>query len=223
MRILNKIVPIFMVIFLFIFIMLSNLQYMAFNSDFYYMEFSKYNITNVTGMDKYQLSKVATRIQDYLSGKVDSLQTNAVIYGQNQNVFNERELKHMKDVRELFKRGFFIKNIVIFLFVLSIFFLYFSKKDTFNIIYHGMLWIIGIIIVATIIVSLDFNRWFTYFHLIFFNNDLWELDITKDRLIQMLPEGFFSDISYFTIRNSVIVFLIIGFISYLLKNKDDKK
>jgi hypothetical protein len=49
------------------------------------------------------------------------------------------------------------------------------------------------------------------------------LDVTRDRLIQMLPEGFFSDISYLTIRNSVIVYIIIGFVSYLVKGKDHDK
>ncbi|MFU0781796.1 MAG: TIGR01906 family membrane protein [Thermoanaerobacterium thermosaccharolyticum] len=223
MKILNKSISIFMVIFLFIIVLLSNLQYLAFNKDFYSYEFAKYGIEDATGMDSLQLKKVSTRIQDYLSGKVDSLQLNAVIDGQNKKVFNEKELEHMKDVRELFQNGFLIRNVMIFLYILTVLFLYLKKEDIFKYTYRGMLFVVLFLIVAAAVVSLDFNRWFIYFHLLFFNNNLWELDVTRDRLIQMLPEGFFSDISYLTIRNSVIVYIIIGFISYLLKGKDHDK
>lgn len=50
----------------------------------------------------------------------------------------------------------------------------------------------------------DFNKYFTYFHLIFFSNDLWQLDPRTDLMIQMLPENFFSSMAL----NIVITFLI---------------
>jgi Protein of unknown function (DUF1461). len=90
MKIINKIISVLMVIFLFLIVLLSNLQYLAFDKNFYIHEFNKYGIEDVTGMDSSQLNKVAARIQDYLFGKVDSLQLNAVIDGQNQKVFNEK-------------------------------------------------------------------------------------------------------------------------------------
>ncbi|MBP2071814.1 TIGR01906 family membrane protein [Thermoanaerobacterium butyriciformans] len=223
MKIINKIISVLMVIFLFLIVLLSNLQYLAFDKNFYIHEFNKYGIEDVTGMDSSQLNKVAARIQDYLFGKVDSLQLNAVIDGQNQKVFNERELDHMRDVRELFKNGFLIKNVMIFLYILTALYLYIKKEDIFNYTYRGMVFVILFLIAVVAVVSLDFNRWFIYFHLLFFNNNLWQLDVTRDRLIQMLPEGFFSDISYLTIRNSVIVYIIIGFVSYLVKGKDHDK
>jgi integral membrane protein (TIGR01906 family) len=223
MKIINKIISVLMVIFLFLIVLLSNLQYLAFDKNFYIHEFNKYGIEDVTGMDSSQLNKVVARIQDYLFGKVDSLQLNAVIDGQNQKVFNEKELEHMKDVRELFKNGFLIRNIMIFLYILTALYLYIKKEDIFKYTYRGMLFVVLFLIAVVAVVSLDFNRWFIYFHLLFFNNNLWELDVTRDRLIQMLPEGFFSDISYLTMRNSVIVYIIIGFVSYLIKGKDHDK
>ena len=39
----------------------------------------------------------------------------------------------------------------------------------------------------------DFNKYFVIFHHIFFDNDLWILYPAKDDMINMLPEGFFSD------------------------------
>ena len=39
----------------------------------------------------------------------------------------------------------------------------------------------------------NFNRYFTIFHEIFFDNDLWMFDPAEDYMIRMLPEGFFYD------------------------------
>ncbi|AFK86228.1 MULTISPECIES: TIGR01906 family membrane protein [Thermoanaerobacterium] len=223
MKVTNKTVSIIMTVLLFLIVLLSNLQYLAFNLNFYINEFDKYGVKYVTGMDKSQLSKVALRIQDYLYGKSESLQIDAVIDGRNQKVFDERELEHMKDVRNLFKNGFLLRNLMIIIYILAFLFLYFRKEDVFYHTYRGMLFVILFLLVTGAIVSLDFNKWFIYFHHIFFDNNLWQLDVARDRLIQMLPEGFFSDISYLTFRNSIITYIIIGFVSFLLKGKKDSK
>lgn len=219
MKALNRFFAIALVFCVFIFVILSNLQYIAFCNDFYSNEFSKYGVSEITGMDKNQLSIVSKKIQGYLSGKLKSLQTKAIIDGKLQNVFNNKELKHMSDVKSLFAKGFILKDISIILFIFSVLFLYIKKGDVFRNLYNGMFWIIAIIILFTIVISLNFDKWFIYFHLIFFNNNLWQLDITKDKLLQMMPEGLFSDAAYLTARNSIVTFFAIGFISYFLRKK----
>ena len=42
-------------------------------------------------------------------------------------------------------------------------------------------------------ISTDFTRYFTIFHQIFFDNDLWILDPRTDLLINIVPEPFFVD------------------------------
>ena len=42
----------------------------------------------------------------------------------------------------------------------------------------------------------DFNKYFTQFHLIFFDNNDWILDERVDRLINIVPEGFFGDTAF---------------------------
>ena len=53
--------------------------------------------------------------------------------------------------------------------------------------------LLGITGLTARIVSGSFDRYFVVFHHLFFDNDLWILDPTKDNLINLLPEGFFSD------------------------------
>ena len=43
------------------------------------------------------------------------------------------------------------------------------------------------------IVSTDFTKYFTVFHEIFFDNDLWLLNPNEDLLINIVPEPFFVD------------------------------
>ncbi|QSZ26802.1 TIGR01906 family membrane protein [Aceticella autotrophica] len=223
MRSLNNIIAISITILLSICIILTNLQFVAFNNDFYQREFEKYKVENTTGMDINQLKKTAVRIQDYLSYKVDNLQTDTVIYEKKTKLFNDRELKHMEDVRILFKKGFFLRNISVAAIFLLILLMYFINKrllyNLFNSLFTGMLWMLCIVVVGVIIISLNFNMWFTYFHLYFFNNNLWQFDVARDKLIQMLPEGFFSDAVYLAAKNSIITFGFILAILYFVKRK----
>ena len=61
--------------------------------------------------------------------------------------------------------------------------------------------------------SIDFYKYFTIFHEIFFSNDLWQLEPAKDRLINMFPEAFFSDIAFkivFYYIVELVLLLVIG-------------
>ena len=58
----------------------------------------------------------------------------------------------------------------------------------------------------------DFTKYFTIFHEIFFDNDLWLLDPSTDLLIRMLPEGFFMDM---VIRIGII-FLVLMFLVLII-------
>ena len=46
-----------------------------------------------------------------------------------------------------------------------------------------------------IMMLVDFSTMFWKFHLLFFDNDLWLLDIDTDVLIQMFPEDFFNEMA----------------------------
>jgi len=69
-----------------------------------------------------------------------------------------------------------------------------AKTVLWSLIYtsvHSLI-MMGVIIVIAIN---DFTSAFIKFHEMFFSNDLWLLNPMTDRLIQMLPEGFFLDMA----------------------------
>ena len=58
---------------------------------------------------------------------------------------------------------------------------------------RACLLILGLVAVIAFLAMIDFTRVFTVFHEIFFSQGNWMFDPRESRMINMLPEGFFSD------------------------------
>ncbi|MEW9121576.1 MAG: TIGR01906 family membrane protein [Thermotaleaceae bacterium] len=188
-------------------ILLTSIQWIAFNIGHYKRSFEKYNISAETGMDKENLEYVMRDLLAYLRDEREVLDTRAVVKGKEREVFGERERLHMIDVKELFIKGEMIRNISLLLLGALMVFLIFTdnlwKRNLSKILLYtsiGNLLLLGLFLV---LIYFDFNRYFTYFHLIFFDNDLWILDPETEILIQMVPEGFFYD----TARKIISIFI----------------
>lgn len=187
------------IIFLPLFILLSIFQHYSYNKNFYMQEFDKYNVENVTGMNNEDLSNVAEKLISYLKGEENNLNIEASINGDNKEVFGEREKKHMIDVKNLFTRGQILRSISFGICLIAILVIILTSKRKKRDIYQAILLAgiapIALTIILLILVKIDFHKYFTYFHKIFFNNELWLLNPKTDVLIQMLPLEFFIDIA----------------------------
>ncbi|AIS52969.1 integral membrane protein TIGR01906 [Thermoanaerobacter kivui] len=209
-----------MIVSLFLFILLTSLQHVAFDINFYKAEFDKNKIAVITGMDMDDLLKVITTMQNYLKGKEKTLDIEMKISGSYQRMFNDKELAHMEDVKNLFHIGFLVKDFSMVIFILL--FIYFlltkSLYKVSDYILRGLIGIYVFLGLFALAMLIDFDKWFTDFHLMFFDNDLWQLDVAKDRLIQMFPLEFFQDAVFLTLRNATLSILAISFIAYIIKN-----
>ena len=184
-------------ILLSIILLLTSIEIVAFNLTHYRKSFDKYNITEATSMDMENLEYTIDDLLKYLKDDKEELDTRAVIKGEEREVFGNREKLHMVDVKELFMKGRLIRNISIPLIIIISFFIirndkYWRKGLSKTLLYTA---ICNIVILATLLIlmAIDFYKYFTYFHLIFFTNDLWLLNPNTDVLIQMVPEAFFYD------------------------------
>lgn len=205
-----------MVVSLFLAVFLTSLQYVAFNRNFYKEEYEKNNVMSVTGMSIDELMKVTQIMQKYLMDKEETLDVMAKINGSMQRMFNDRELAHMKDVKDLFQMGFLTRNISIIVFILIFTYFLFAKSfyKAFDYLLKGTIFIIILLLVFALAVTLNFDNWFTGFHLVFFDNDLWLLNVETDRLIQMFPLEFFQDAVFVIFRNAFFTFIVILAIVY---------
>lgn len=104
----------------------------------------------------------------------------------------------MVDVQELFLAGMSARWMCIG-FAVVMGFVFYKKKvgDTF---FGGIQWGIGLFLASIAglcgLMMQDFNKYFTQFHLIFFDNDDWILNPQTDLLINIVPEGFFRDTAF---------------------------
>lgn len=113
---------------------------------------------------------------------------------------------HFYEVKNIFYN---IKLLLYITRIISIFIIYYSFKHNNFIVFHYSFYILfSVPIVLMITFLLDFNKAFTYFHKIFFNNDFWLFDINKDPIINILPERFFLHMAIF-LNILIIVFAVI--------------
>lgn len=168
-------------------------------SDFgwYQKEYEKYDVLTDLEMEMDDVMDVTNKMMAYLRGNREDLVVRTMVDGVEREFFNDREKAHMVDVKDLFLGGLDLRLGAAVVFVAAIVILVFSKADWKKILPKCFIWglvvfLILIAIFAMLCVS-DFTKYFTIFHEIFFNNDLWILDPRTDLLIRMLPEGFFAD------------------------------
>ena len=161
----------------------------TYNQDYYLESFRDNNIEEITGKNNEELKSISKNIINYLKGIGDeSLLT---------EYFNDKEVTHMKDVYDLYELARTIKFISAILTILIV--LYYLSQTASKIMgkWLGLGLFVNhvLIIVVSILVIVDFQKYFTIFHEMFFSNDLWILDPKADLLIQMLPEAFFINIA----------------------------
>jgi len=202
-----------LIVFLPLFLLLKSVEINTFDRDFYLDSYEKYGVLKVTGKTLKELENITEDLLSYLKGKADEN-----LLDEN---FNRREVLHMMDVKVLFDYGYMLKNISLILILLSIGLLCYFKDYVSigkTLFYGPFIWWGAILILFLLSLS-DFNRYFTYFHLIFFDNDLWLLNPETDLLIQMLPLEFFISIFKKIVLLFLLLMAIIQIIGYVVMRK----
>lgn len=177
-------------------LLLTAVDFHCFQRSFYASQYRQLNTAQTIGMSQQDLDRTTEVLLDYIRGQREDLQVQAVINGTVQEVFNQREKDHMMDVRQLYLQAMNVRNLaaVIVLLAAGLVLLRRSRE-----LLRG--WCAVFVRVATVFLALigalgfaalvDFNRFWTLFHQIFFRNDLWLLNPNTDILIMMVPESFF--------------------------------
>jgi integral membrane protein (TIGR01906 family) len=195
---------ILLTILIILLIFLINLKFFALNVDFYEKEFVKYNIYDE--FTKVEVKDNVDNLISYLKNKNVSL---------NKDFFSEREILHLKDVKDLiykFSILFYILSAISIIFIMYLIYTKQYKIIGNSLVYSGII----IICLSLILFLFNFNYIFTKFHLIFFRNDLWLLS-PESNLIKLFPLNFFRDIFKRIILNSIIISAIIIIIGLLTR------
>lgn len=160
-------------------------------------EYETYQVPETVHMQMDDLLYVTEEMMAYLRGNRDDLHIDIVVDGQEREFFNEREIAHMEDVRELFIGALYLRAACLAAAALCIIFLILSKASLRFVLPRALCAGTGIFFMLTAVlaavISTDFTKYFVIFHKIFFDNDLWILDPATDLLINIVPEPFFMD------------------------------
>ena len=157
--------------------------------------FEKYNVSQTTGLAQSELDKAATGLIRYFNSGEEYIRLTVVKDGKPFELFNQREIAHLKDVKELFWLDYWI------LLGTLIYALGYAGVCLWRKGWRQLAWglvggsglTLALMLALGLGALLNFDRLFLQFHIISFTNELWQLDPTKDYLIMLFPQGFWYD------------------------------
>jgi len=218
----NKLLSILFTVSFVFTLLLTTVSFYSFNNNFYESEFSKLNTATRLKTNNKDLFSFTKILLDYTSGSSDSMVAYATIDNQEREVWTEQEYLHMKDVRDLYLNSIIFRNVMAFIMVLSLgLFLIFYRNQAsvfFKVSLKTMLYLFSAFFALAFYIVLDFNAFWTNFHQVFFDNDLWLFDPNNSILVNLVNEQFFFDLV-----TRIVVTLLIIIIIYLLVAKKYSK
>jgi integral membrane protein (TIGR01906 family) len=190
-------------------ILLFSFRVYVFDDDYYNQEFVNYDVISNFPLVDSALSNLFNFFQE----------------GEELNfeIFSEREILHLNDVKNIILKILLILNIL-FILTFSIIAYFMYNKD-----YHSIsfAFIIGgilslVLSLSIIILSFfSFESFFIRFHELFFSNNLWLLP-SDSTLIRMFSQTFFYNITKRIILNSVFLscfIIVLGVGARYIKEK----
>ena len=188
--------------------------------------FEKYRISLTTGIAEEDLRHVAGQIRHYFNSTDEPLLVKTQVYGEERELFNPREVQHMRDV----------KRLVWWVYAAAaVSGIYLLSATSWGIVVNGQgflgvlaqrvirgVALMGILVVVAGVFALaGFDTLFLKFHQLAFANDLWQLDPRRDYLVIIFPQGFWLDatmrIVALTVAGAVALTLASG--GYLIWNR----
>ena len=161
--------------------------------------FDRYEISRYTGIEQGELISAGKQIRDYFNNDAELLEIRVVVGGVRvMNLYNEREVLHMRDVKALVKGVYRVSEISgLFLALVVAGGLVLWRRSFIPKLRALLRWggvvTLGLVALVGLGSLVGFDRLFLAFHLVSFSNDLWQLDPRRDYLIAMFPQGFFFD------------------------------
>lgn len=185
-------------LFLLTAVLLSSVQAVVFSRSFYQELYASLDLAEQIHVSQDDLETSIFMMTDYVQGLRDNMDGTIVREGQQQEPFNSKEIRHMKDVRTLWLKARTIMQISWILSgVLAAFVLLRKKWSGFQDLYEGLLFALLLLVILLIFFGFwwltDFTSFWTWFHTVAFpGNTDWLLDPATDFMILICPEAMFS-------------------------------
>jgi len=192
----------------------------------YQYGFDKYNVSQTTGLSSAELEKAATGLISYFNSGDEYVSLSVEKEGKVFELFGEREVLHLKDVKDLFRLSYWLLLwTLIYALVYSGVCLFWRRRRYWRRLARdvvtGSAITLGLMLLLGLGTLANFDQLFLKFHLLSFANEFWRLDPTKDYLIMLFPRGFWFDATLFCALLTAGLVVILGGVAgfYLTKSK----
>ncbi|MDP6494867.1 MAG: DUF1461 domain-containing protein [Dehalococcoidia bacterium] len=184
------------------FLVTSNVR-LAFDSpSLYRYGFEQYNVVGTTGLSMGQLMVVAQDLIDYFNSSQELLDVKVSFDGEQRELFNEREVLHMRDVKGMVVEvhrlqeevgAYIVGYIVIVLLATR------GKRarDLTGRVLLGSFVTVGLLAVGGLTSLVGFEQLFDQFHFLSFASGTWTFDPRSNYLTRLFTEGFFMRVTLF--------------------------
>lgn len=202
-------------IFAFIFLLLFSTTIVTKAKPIYYTSINKFDIIEDSGYDKKTVVENYSYIIDYLFNDETEFHLPSMEY-------SEDGATHFYEVKQLYNLA--EKVMVVTFILLCLLIIFYNKRfKDFKYLKYISISLVSVPLLIILIVSSNFDFFFTLFHKLLFNNNKWIFDPRFDPIITVLPEEFFSLCAFLIVLNVIVVGLILlsGYV-YLSKKKSLK-
>lgn len=205
----------------------------CFDFPFYQQNFRNLGTAKHVDVSEDELETALKVLLDYLNGKRDDINLTVRLTSNQETVemYNEREIAHMVDVRALWQLLLKLKRVLIIVSVLIICGLFLpylwqlkfyltnnklAKMQTavamrkFSYFWRSMrrsacysLLIIALFVgLIAWLASSDFSSFWWHFHELLFSNDLWQLDPNTSRMVNLVDGQFFDNLVHYILQTT---------------------
>lgn len=207
-----------------IFIILQLVDQFSFDKAFYKRVYTELGTAETIGISEADLEEATAVLLDYIRDDRDDLDVEVRLAdGRVEPMYNAREIAHMIDVKVLYQRAMLVKWTALGIAILAVAVVMrrFGLKRGLGHLARGYrvsLLVFGaFVLVLGAFAFLDFDRFWTQFHLIFFSNDLWILNPATDRMILMVPSYFFNSLVMRIVTGSLVGIVAVPIVLWLLQ------
>lgn len=201
-----------------LFIIASNIRWGVNEIRVYEYAIDTYQIDRVSGIAKPELMKVYQHLIDYYNSKVDSPQVAVSKAGKKLDIFSEKEVVHLQDVKGLMQLDYAVQIATLIIMVICILALLLWLRDSWRKVVKGLWWgsvvTFGLMIFLALWAVFGFEQLFLLFHLVSFSNEFWIIDSGEGSFIKLFPGGFFYDVALFGFAAVIAESLILGGITF---------
>lgn len=204
-----------------VFVIATNFRLLMLDQNVYFNIQVSTGVPASSGFPESTLRAADSSLAAYFTNEQASLDTELKKQGLPNDFFNEREIKHLADVRDLIWKVMAVQQTAlgyIVLFLVATFLL--SPKRFFSRISSPLMWGAGltlaVLAVLGILSQVDFSGFWLAVHIVSFSNDLWMLNPATDNLLKMAPEAVWLNGAIMMAEYSAFEALGVGVVGVVL-------